>query len=140
VDETTLEDAMANTGAMEYQGAALAAVELAVMGLPPNVAWDTAATFSFKKASCAEKPCPRSTFIGLAEAGVLAKIPSGKYLRSAKNKRYALDALALLRADESLADMPLELWRRVMKGEAKTYNQQMHVVCALWKARKFVGQ
>lgn len=55
-------------------------------------------------------------------------------------RKYALDALELLRADQSLAARPTELWRLVMKGDDKKYNQQMHVVVALWREKKLAGQ
>jgi len=71
---------------------------------------------------------------------VLQVIKPGKYTKSIDNKRYAKDALALLRENDSCSKGPFILWTRVMGGVDKSHNSQMDVVIALWEARKFVGQ
>jgi hypothetical protein len=124
----------------QYELTAVAAATLAAKGVNPAPAWDSAAKNACGSPSTAEKPCPRSTFLGLASAGAISGVLPGEYCTSGKNARYALDALELLRADQSLAARPTDLWRRVMKGDDKKYNQQMHVVVALWREKKFAGQ
>ena len=121
--------------------AAVKATELAIRGVEPADAWRSAALVIFPDSrDSQEKGCPKSAFLGLAEAGQIAGIPSGKYTTSIDNKRYALDALRLLQANSTFAKNPDELWRRVLKGDRKKHNDQMYVVIALWNSRKFVCQ
>lgn len=120
--------------------AAVRAATIAASGIPPAAAWDAAAQEIFGDSSTAVKNCPKSAFLGLAEAGHITGIVPGTYTKSKKNKQYAERALRLLHADQTLVRDPMLLWRRVMNGEEKKYNQQMHVVTALWNARKFVDQ
>ena len=122
----------------QYEATALSAATLAANGMNPAAAWDVAAEKACGSASTAKKGCPRSTFLGLATVGAIAGVPPGKYSRTSDNASYAMKALQHLRLDESLADRPEDLWRRVMNGDAKAYNQQMHVVAALWRAKKIV--
>ena len=107
----------------------------------PLTAWQVSAAKIFADSPSSEhKGCPKSAFLGLAELGEIAGVNPGKYTKSIDNKRYAKDALALLREDDSLSNDPLGLWRRVMGGVDKSHNCQMDVVFALWEARKFIGQ
>ncbi|WP_052451955.1 DUF6979 family protein [Noviherbaspirillum autotrophicum] len=124
----------------QYQKAALKAATLAANNTSPAEAWDIAAHEFCGTPSSAEKPCPKSTFLGLAGAGLIKGISPGQYTTSNKNAIYAKEGLALLHIDETLAMRPMELWRRVMNGKATDYNQQMHVVTALWREKKFVDQ
>jgi hypothetical protein len=124
----------------QYELTAVAAAALAANGVNPVDAWDSSARSLCGSPSTAAKPCPRSTFLGLASAGVISGVLPGEYGAPGKNAKYALDALELLRADHSLAARPTELWRLVMKGDDKKYNQQMHVVVALWREKKLAGQ
>ena len=52
---------------------------------------------------------PRCAFLGLAEEGLVVGIPQGKYTNSADNKRYAIRAVELLRAQPHLSDAPHSL-------------------------------
>ena len=80
------------------------------------------------------KSCPRGTFLGLCQEGLVKGIEPGAYTRSHKNKRYAVDAVAVLRQHSELARDPQALWREVLAGEAKVHNEQMNVVVALWSS------
>lgn len=124
----------------QYERTAVAAATLAAQGMNPASAWDRAANNLCGSPSAAAKRCPRSAFLGLASAGALVGVLPGQYGTPGANARYALAALELLRADQSLVDRPTELWRRVMKGDDKKYNQQMHVVAALWREKKLISQ
>ncbi len=79
----------------------------------------------------AEKGCPKNTFLGLCEDGFVKGIPCGNYTSSTKNKGYALEALEILKRRPELSNNPRELWEEIADI---SYNQQMSVVCALWKA------
>ena len=110
-------------------------------GVSPLTAWQVSAAKIFAHSPTSEhKGCPKSAFLGLAELGEIAGVKPGKYTKSIDNKRYAKDALAILRENESWSNDPLALWKRVMGGVDKSHNSQMDVVIALWESRKFVGQ
>jgi hypothetical protein len=131
-----------NEGPNKYGMVALRALELSI-GARSNLAdaWKVAAKEIYSESQDSQiKSCPKSTFLGLAEEGLLAGVPPGRYTTSVENKRYALEALQLLRQNERLAADPKELWRRVIKESTKRYNYQMHVVAALWTGKKFVHQ
>ena len=118
----------------KYAEIAVRATELCRSGASPRDAWQKAASevFPGKKAS-QDKVCPRSAFLGLAEEGLIRGIPKGNYVRSPDNKRYAMEALSLIRSNPALAENPDELWGVVTAGVKKQHNAQMHVVSALWK-------
>lgn len=125
---------------------ALVAVEAACaasQSAQPISAWKAAAAKIFIDSPSSEhKSCPKSVFLGLAEAGEIIGVKKGKYTLSKNNKRYAEIALMLLRSNESLAKSPLDLWLRVMEVEGANikHNSQMDVVIALWQAKKIVAQ
>lgn len=96
-------------------------------------AWEQATLHFFSNTlSGQRKSCPKGAFLGLCEEGLVKGIPPGEYTISADNKRYAVDAVALLRRNPSLAQNRAALWRAVMRGKAKERNQQMDVVVSLW--------
>lgn len=103
-------------------------------------AWRDVAEKVFANAPDARKKgCPRETFLGLCQAGLIAGVPASSCRKedSRQNRLYAVMAVKLLKANPSLADgSKAELWRRVMKesGEDpnKEPNRQMEVVLALW--------
>ena len=77
-----------------------------------------------------EKGCPRNAFLGLSEAGLIMGIPTGDYgvKPGNVNKRYAVDAVALLQAG-SEPDKK-QLWAAVTDANKKP-NHQMDIVLAL---------
>jgi len=127
----------------KYASVAVIAADAAMSGLHPVKAWESAAFKIFPDSEAnRKKGCPKSAFLGLAEAGQILGILPGTYTRSEDNKRYALAALKLLLHDESYAANPKRLWLRVMEleGVEKIHNCQMDVVTSLWHAQKFVCQ
>lgn len=80
------------------------------------------------------KACPRSSFLGLCEAGVVAGVPAGCYGRSNKNKRYALAAFRVLLNCPHNTYTEGRLWQVVTSGSGLSYNGQMSVVLSLWQA------
>ncbi|MBD3921011.1 hypothetical protein H8B09_19755 [Paenibacillus sp. PR3] len=86
-----------------------------------------------------KKACPKSTFLGLCEAGLIKGISSENIknnLRKDTNKQYALIAISILKSDPSFAERPLELWKEIWNEHIKenpiSHNFQMDVVTALW--------
>ena len=101
----------------------------------PGSAWKAAVEKIFPDSSSSrEKSCPRGAFLGLCSDGLVSGVPSGEYTRSRDNRQYARDAVRLIRQKPSLADTPVQLWGRVMRGEEKVENSQMDVVISLWQA------
>jgi len=100
----------------------------------PPEAWRSAAHTVFPDSmSSQQKGCPRDTFLGLCQEGLVRGIPRGKYTRSELNKEYGLTAIALLRHESALAKDARQLWRRVVGAGKKVHNQQMDVVISLWE-------
>lgn len=131
----------------KYGYAALRATELArrARSAPPD-AWNVAVKELFSNSpSSQKKGCPKGAFLGLCEEGLIVGVPRGSYTRSDNNKRYAVDAVELLRREPGLADASardggaMNLWLLVMRGEWKTPNHQMEVVLALWNDGLIVG-
>ena len=125
----------------KYGIIAVEAACAASKGVHPEIAWQASAAKIFSDSPSSEhKGCPKSAFLGLAELGEIAGVKPGKYTKSIDNKRYAKEALALLREDDSLSDAPSELWKRAIGGVYKSHNSHINVVIALWESRKFVDQ
>jgi hypothetical protein len=106
----------------------------------PRAAWSMAAADIFGEGtSSQEKACPQNAFLGLCEEGLVKGFPSGTYTRSRKNKKYALEAVKILKRHPDWSTDRKRLWRAVMRGEQKKHNSQMDVVVALWNAGLIVG-
>ena len=101
----------------------------------PTCAWKETVkdVFSSSKSS-QEKSCPRGAYLGLCEEGYVRGVPAGDYTRSKSNKDHAISALNILRKSPHLASDTTKLWRKVLNGDSKTHNEQMHVVVALWQS------
>ncbi len=104
--------------------------------IKPSEAWNKAACIFYpENESARTKSCPKSSFLGLCEKGFVRGVEAGSYLTkgSEKNKKDAIKGLELLRKDCSLSKRSeRELWQQI--APQKTYNQQMDVVLALFKA------
>jgi hypothetical protein len=99
----------------------------------PREAWEKAVALAYpESSSLQEKACPRDAYLGLCEEGLVSGVPAGKYTRSVKSKRYAVEAVGLLKLDPGLAENTSALWQRVA-GDKK-HNGQMDVVIGLWRA------
>lgn len=97
----------------------------------PVLAWERAVNEIFETKSAKEKGCPKGTFLGLCEDGLVKEIPKGNYTNSIKNKGYALKAVSILKNNPNRSFTPRELWEKLDLGD-KRYNSQMDVVLALW--------
>ncbi len=119
----------------KYRKVAIRTVELCTRGLAksPQEAWEQSSSELFGRGTSSQKKgCPKDTFLGLCEEGLIKGVQRGHYTRSKKNKKYALDAVAALKQSPSLAANPTNLWYKVMKGEHKVHNHQMDVIISLW--------
>ncbi|WP_375143761.1 hypothetical protein [Acuticoccus sp. MNP-M23] len=102
----------------------------------PRSAWEQAAKAVFPNSPSSQcKGCPRNAFLALCEMGLLARVVTGSYTRSEKNKSYVCRALMALRLDHTLATDKQALWKRAVLGEPKKHNSQMDVLLALWRNR-----
>jgi hypothetical protein len=95
--------------------------------------YERTATEVFETKSSQEKGCPKNTFLGLCEDGLVKGIPKGNYTKSVKNKEYALKAIEILKQNTQTLFSPKELWEQLKLGDKKS-NSQMDVVLALWEA------
>ena len=116
----------------KYGRAAIRARDLYISGIArdPVEAWKRATSEVFSTPAARDKGCPKSTFLGLCEEGLVWGVARGEYTKSRDNKKYALAAVALLKSNPSLASDQDSLWSQV--GEKKKPNSQMDVVIALW--------
>ncbi len=95
----------------------------------PKEAWkESAKKFYPNSKASREKGCPKSAFLGLCEEGKVKWCKAGSYTRSIDNKSYSIQALSLIKENPLLNET--ELWNSISK---KKYNQQMHVVLALYR-------
>jgi hypothetical protein len=117
-----------------YGQAAILAQRFCVRGMAPEEAWDTAMAQLSTSRWTQQEGCPKGAFLGLCEEGLIQGISAGSYTRSRDNKRYAIEAITLLREDPSLVtrkDAKKRLWESVAKGIA--HHQQMDIVISLFK-------
>jgi len=121
----------------KYGKVALKAVAYCKKGHAPVMAWEKAALEVFGNSISAIKSCPKSTFLGLCEAGLINEIPVGKYTRSKKNKNYALNAIEVLKLNANKHYSPKELWSKIQIKPIR-HNSQMDVVLELWKNKLLV--
>ncbi|MGK0447945.1 MAG: hypothetical protein ACJA2M_001725 [Polaribacter sp.] len=94
--------------------------------------WFQSAKEVFDTKSSQEKGCPKNTFLGLCEEGLVKGIPKGNYTKSVKNKEYAIRAVAILKQNKHTTFTPKELWDKLELGNKRS-NSQMDVVLALWE-------
>jgi len=103
--------------------------------LTPEEAWNKTTDEIFEdKKSMKQKGCPKNTFLGLFEEGLIKEFPIGNYTRSKKNKEYGLKGIKVLKQNPNIKTEK-ELWNEVIKNEEKniSHNNQMDVVLALWE-------
>jgi len=94
----------------KYGIVAIEAANLAANGkMNPKDAWEKACDVVWpdktKNKSCREKPCPKNTFLGLCEDGMIKDIDKGEYYRAKAdklNKKYAIKAVKILRENPEL--------------------------------------
>jgi len=119
----------------KYGEVAIKAVEICKKNIDPVEAWNMAAKDVFSNSnSSIKKVCPKSAFLGLCEEGLIKNISSGSYTRSVDNKKYAIEALALLKEKPELKLEQKKLWEMIMKGKEKKHNSQLDVVISLFEA------
>ncbi len=97
----------------------------------PIEAWEQAITTQTKSESVRMKCCPKSAFLGLCEVGLIHGIPKGTYTNSKKNKKYAIDAVKILRKNPTFLNEN-NLWVQIVR-KTIVQNGQMEVVLALWR-------
>jgi hypothetical protein len=108
-----------------------AAINAAKENKNPIESWNKAVK-DFDSESAKVKGCPKNTFLGLCEEGLVKGIPKGNYTKSVKNKEYALKAVAILKQNTQTTFSPKELWEKLELGDKRS-NSQMDVVLALWE-------
>ncbi len=100
--------------------------------LDPVTSWNLESSIIFgERTSSYNKGCPKSTFLGLCEAGFVRGIPKGVYTNSILNKEYALKAIECLKHNNNDIS-PTKLWSAIGMT-SKSHNQQMNVILELFK-------
>ena len=123
---------------MPYAASAILAAKFASKNkISPAVAWENAVKHEFPTSlNNQQKGCPKSTFLGLCEEGLIKGVNGGVYTRSDLNKQYGVVALRILASAKSRSFKPIELWEAVLQklnvDQDKRHNHQMNVVLALW--------
>ena len=118
----------------QYGETAVRAVQLYASGIASSIvdAWKITGRNTLHAESSQDKSCPRTTFLGICESGIVAGVPAGKYnARPSVNKQYGLDAIALLRRQPTLVNDKTLLWKNIGNATKKP-NEQMDVVATLW--------
>jgi len=118
----------------KYGEAAVRAVGLYVSGKASSIvdAWEIVAREILSTESTQRKSCPRTTFLGVCESGIVIGVPAGEYnTRLTTNKQYGLKAIALLQRNPQLANDQTLLWEKIGNA-AINPNSQMDVITGLW--------
>jgi len=98
-------------------------------GLEPAAAWDEAT----KRAGIRTRGgYPKTTFLGLCEAGYVRGIPAGTYAdRAGAMRQYAARMVELLVEDDDYEDDPMELFTTATDGKVGEQGQ-LDVLFGLW--------
>lgn len=63
-----------------------------------------------------DKGCPKDTFLGLCQCGLIKNVPKGNYTRSKKNLSYALEGVRILKLHPNKFTSSNELWSEISKN------------------------
>jgi len=99
----------------------------------PNEAWEDSTLRIFGNTSSQSKGCPKSTFLGLCELGLIKGVTKGEFTRSKKNKEYARKSVEFIRSSDIKVFTVMQLWEKVNEGRVVKHNCQMDVVLALYE-------
>ena len=94
--------------------------------------WNTVAEELFDSRTSQNKGCPRSTFLGLCEEGLVKGVSKGNYKsNSTINKNHGIEAVDFLKKNKIEFISSKDLWSK-LNVSGKSHNSQMDVVLALW--------
>lgn len=122
-----------------YETIALKSAQLCITDKTknPREAWFEVAkeVFPNKKPS-QKKSCPKNTFLGLCETGVIKGIPHGEYLvRPSIHKVYAIKAVNALKTNPDLKNDKNELWKLACGDGTKAKNSEMDIVILFFEKK-----
>lgn len=106
-------------------------MELYGKALTPAERWQDAVQKLYPAPAGQKKKAPREAFVGLCEAGLVKGVQVGNFASANRNKDYAVQAVALLKAGTHKT--VTQLWTAVTDGDGTEHASQMDVVLALWK-------
>ncbi|MBO9592523.1 MAG: hypothetical protein J7599_06390 [Niabella sp.] len=98
----------------------------------PVVAWEETTLRIFGEGPAQKKGCPKATFLGLCEEGLISGVPRGSYTSSSKNKRYAIRMVRWLKAYPALPIPVEKMWAYATEHSGIRPNGQTSVVVALF--------
>ncbi len=113
-----------------YAKSAIKAVELfQVQEITIEEAWYKAVSLYTESVHSIKKACPKATFLGLCEEGLIEGVPKGSYTSSIHNKEYAIEAVELIK-HMGLIHKEV-LWDMITDTCGKRHNAQLDVVYGL---------
>ena len=129
-----------------YEVAAIYAAQLLAgkLIIDPELAWQQATRALIQSTASRVKSCPMMTFRALGELGlILGGPPAREQIKPALNNDYTVTAIQILQARPELAMTPKSLWTETLLSlqlpPNKKHNEQMTVICGLWKQGLIVG-
>ena len=106
----------------KYGLTAIKALEIYKAEKSLRESWFSATVELFDSESSQNKGCPRSTFLGLCEEGLIKGISKGEYeSNSTKNKTHAINAVTYLKENNVESISTKELWSKLNVGN-KSHN------------------
>lgn len=93
-----------------YNKYGLTAIITAQTGSDPIDSWVNSVAIYFNSESSRKKGCPKNSFLGLCEAGLVKGIKTDSYFKSKKpnvNKKYAITDVKNLKEDQSTSKKEL---------------------------------
>ena len=116
----------------KYGQTAIRTLEVYKINSSLRDSWFSAAVEFFDSVSSQNKGCPRSTFLGLCEVGLIKGISKGEYNSNSNiNKNHAIEAVTYLKENKVESISAKDLWSKLNISN-KSHNSQMDVVLALW--------
>lgn len=110
----------------------------------PELAWQQATRTLIKSTASRVKNCPMMTFRVLGDLGlILGGPPAKEQIKPALNNDYTVTAIQILQVRPELAMAPKSLWTETLLSlqltPNKRHNEQMIVICGLWKKGLIIG-
>jgi hypothetical protein len=101
--------------------------------ISPVEAWEQATYDIFGEGSAQKKGCPKATFLGICETGLVKGVEQGEYTNSKKNKAYAVKTLKYLQENRNVNINKKDIWNYVTGNNNISHNSQIDVVLALFQ-------
>ncbi|MBK5071772.1 hypothetical protein I2492_01910 [Budviciaceae bacterium CWB-B4] len=99
-----------------------------------HIEWSNQVSKFTSSKSSIEKSCPKCTFLGLCEEGLVVGIPKRKYLDLGnKNKNHAIMLYRIFKKKSELSSCELHKLYVIERGASLTNNGQADILVSLYK-------